>query len=153
MLEIIRSAQTRGRSRAAVTSKMECFVVIVNGFQPLTIITKHSICFQPLTIITKHFILDVAAVLDPPLSWFVNKQSVPFATLKLDMHSVRILTRYSTWCCFYWSLGFPRTTCGSLSSVRSGSHQINTRQFKMITILEWFNDLVPYFWSYNFWKN
>ena len=54
MLEIIRSAQTRGRSRAAVTSKMECFVVIVNGFQPLTIITRHSI-------------LDVAAALDSPL--------------------------------------------------------------------------------------
>ena len=45
---------TRGGSRTAATSKMECFVIIVNGFQPLTIITKHSI-------------LDVAAVLDPPL--------------------------------------------------------------------------------------
>ena len=33
---------------------MELFVIIVNGFQPLTIITKCSI-------------LDVAAVLDPPL--------------------------------------------------------------------------------------
>ena len=44
----------RGGSRAAGTSKMECFVIIVNGFQPLTIITKHSI-------------LNVAAVLDPPL--------------------------------------------------------------------------------------
>ena len=44
----------RGGSRAAATSKMECFVIIVNGFQPLTIITKRSI-------------LDVAAVLDPPL--------------------------------------------------------------------------------------
>ena len=33
---------------------MECFVIIVNGWKPLTIITKHSI-------------LDVAAVLDPPL--------------------------------------------------------------------------------------
>ena len=40
---------------AAATSKMECFVIIVNGFQPLTIITKHSI-------------LDVAAALDPPLN-------------------------------------------------------------------------------------
>ena len=39
---------------AAVTSKMERFVIIANGFQPLTIITKHSI-------------LDVAAALDPPL--------------------------------------------------------------------------------------
>ena len=33
---------------------MERFVIIVNGFKPLTIITKHPI-------------LDVAAVLDPPL--------------------------------------------------------------------------------------
>ena len=41
----------RGGSRAAATSKMECFVIIVNGFQPLTIITKRSI-------------LDVAAALD-----------------------------------------------------------------------------------------
>ena len=39
---------------AAATSKMERFVIIVNGFHPLTIITKRSI-------------LDVAAVLDPPL--------------------------------------------------------------------------------------
>ena len=45
---------TRGGSRAAATSKMESFVIIVNGFQPLIVITKHSI-------------LDVAAVLDPPL--------------------------------------------------------------------------------------
>ena len=44
----------RGGSRAAATSKMERFVIIVNGFQPLTIVTKRSI-------------LDVAAVLDPPL--------------------------------------------------------------------------------------
>ena len=44
----------RGGSRTAATSKMEHFVRIVNGFQPLTIITKCSI-------------LDVAAVPDPPL--------------------------------------------------------------------------------------
>ena len=43
-----------GGSRAAATSKIECFVIIVNGW-------------KPLTIITKHFILDVAAALDPPL--------------------------------------------------------------------------------------
>ena len=61
MLEIIRSAQTRGRSRAAVTSKMECFVLIVNGFQPLTIITKHSI-------------LDVAAALDRLCEKLFNKK-------------------------------------------------------------------------------
>ena len=45
---------SRGRSRANATSKMECFAIIVNGFQPLTIITKHCI-------------LDVAAALDPLL--------------------------------------------------------------------------------------
>ena len=44
----------RDGSRTAATSKMELFVIIVNGFQPLTIITKCSI-------------LDVAAVVDPPL--------------------------------------------------------------------------------------
>ena len=46
----------RGGSRAAATSKMEHFVIIVNGPQPLTIITKHSI-------------LDVAAAPDLPLKW------------------------------------------------------------------------------------
>ena len=44
----------RGGSRAATAFKMECFVIIVNVFQPLTIITNRSI-------------LDVAAALDPPL--------------------------------------------------------------------------------------
>ena len=42
-------------SRIAATFKMDNFVVIVNGFQPLTINTKRSI-------------LDVAAALDPSLS-------------------------------------------------------------------------------------
>ena len=44
----------RGGTRTAATSKMEHFVIIVNGWKPLTIITKRSI-------------LDVAAALDPPL--------------------------------------------------------------------------------------
>ena len=48
------SKMIRGGSRTAVTSKMEHFVIIVNGWKPLTIITKSSI-------------LDVAAVLDPTL--------------------------------------------------------------------------------------
>ena len=48
-------ASIRGGSRAAATSRMERFVIIVNGFLPLTIITKCSI-------------LDVAAALDPLLS-------------------------------------------------------------------------------------
>ena len=44
----------RGGSRIAVTSKMEHFVIIVNEWKPLTIMTKSSI-------------LDFATVLDPPL--------------------------------------------------------------------------------------
>ena len=39
---------------------MERFVIIVNGFQPLTIITKRSI-------------LDVAAALDPPLVLVIER--------------------------------------------------------------------------------
>ena len=41
----------RGGSRTDATSKMERFVIIVNNFQPLSIIKKRSI-------------LDIAAVLD-----------------------------------------------------------------------------------------
>ena len=47
--------RNRGGSRAAAISKMERFVIIVNGFQLLTIITKRSI-------------LHVAAALDPLLN-------------------------------------------------------------------------------------
>ena len=38
----------RDESRAAATSKMKHFVIIVNDFQPLTIITKCSILDPPL---------------------------------------------------------------------------------------------------------
>ena len=44
----------RGGSRTAATSKTDRFVIIVN-------------CWKLLTIITKCSIFDVAAVLDPPL--------------------------------------------------------------------------------------
>ena len=43
-----------GGSRTAATFKVQLFVITVNGFEPLTAITKSST-------------LDVAAVLDPPL--------------------------------------------------------------------------------------
>ena len=49
-----RSSIFRDGSRTAAISKMKRFVVIVNGWKPLTIIKKRSI-------------LDVAAVLDPSL--------------------------------------------------------------------------------------
>ena len=51
---VIQNNLFRGGFRTAATSKMEHFVILVNGFQPLTIITESSI-------------LDVAAVLDPVL--------------------------------------------------------------------------------------
>ena len=44
----------RGGYKTAVTSEMECFVMIVYGWKPLNINTKRAI-------------LDVAGVLDPPL--------------------------------------------------------------------------------------
>ena len=69
----------RGGSRTAATSKMERFVIKVNNFQPLTIITKHSI-------------LDVPAVLDPPLIPENNelnlhrKESLMIKKEKLALH-------------------------------------------------------------------
>ena len=51
--------ENQRRSRTAATSKMERFVITVNSWKPLTIITKLSIS-------------DVAAVLDPPLSQMIN---------------------------------------------------------------------------------
>ena len=56
---IITLTYIKGGSRAAVTSKMEYLVIIVNGWNPLTIITKHSI-------------LDVAAALETPLYIYPN---------------------------------------------------------------------------------
>ena len=47
---------------AAAISKMEGFVIIVNGRKPLTIITKRSI-------------LDVAAALDPPLIFLLHSRT------------------------------------------------------------------------------
>ena len=60
----------RGGSKIAAPSKMERFVIIVNGFQSLTIITKSSI-------------LDVAAVLDPPLSVMLLYEHKYFQKIQL----------------------------------------------------------------------
>ena len=57
--QIVWFTETRGGSRTAATSKMECFVIIVNGWKPLAINTKHSI-------------LDVAAALDLPLEMWTH---------------------------------------------------------------------------------
>ena len=62
---LIFSTKIRGGSRTAATSKFKHFVIIVNGFQPLTIITKSSI-------------LDVAAVLDQPLNVMLDRDLKTF---------------------------------------------------------------------------
>ena len=54
-----KNVHRRGESRTAATSKMDLFVIKVNGWKPLANITKSSI-------------LDVAAVLDPPLHKLSN---------------------------------------------------------------------------------
>ena len=66
--EVFCSKRFRGGSRAAATSKIECFVITVNGFQPLTIITKHSI-------------LDVASALDPLLQLVLHSWQLNFLVL------------------------------------------------------------------------
>ena len=59
IMSLLTKIWARGGSKTAATSKMELFVIIVNGFKPLTIITKSST-------------LDVSAVLDPPLwTWMI----------------------------------------------------------------------------------
>ena len=53
-IQALKICKPGGGSRAAAISKMERFVIIVNGWKSLTIIIKRSI-------------LDVAAALDLPL--------------------------------------------------------------------------------------
>ena len=68
LLAVRKWNSTRGVSRTAATSKMELFVKIVNGFQPLTIITKCSI-------------LNVAAVLDSPVLKILVIHKISFQIL------------------------------------------------------------------------
>ena len=78
----------RGGSRTTATSKMERFMIIVNAFQSLTIITKRSI-------------LDIAAALDRPLDiglWFEGfsenlflSKSFVLATLRKSEKALDVL--------------------------------------------------------------
>ena len=66
---------------------MECFVIIANGFQPLTIITERSI-------------LDVAAALDPSMSRAIHLEltnDLSVEPLKLAVH--RFISRRGTPSC------------------------------------------------------
>ena len=62
----------RGGSGTAATSKMKCFVIIVDGFQPLIIITKHSN-------------LEVEAALDPSLINSLNWSQRSFCTITKEV--------------------------------------------------------------------
>ena len=81
------SRSTWSGSWTATTSKMEHLVIIVNAWKPLTIITKSSI-------------LDVAAVLDPPL--------IIHFWVSIDMQWFS-LTLFSPIFAFYNPLKTPKT--------------------------------------------
>ena len=55
------SASFKGGSRTPANSKIKFFMTVANGFQPLTFVTKGST-------------LDVAGVLNPPLTSNNNKK-------------------------------------------------------------------------------
>ena len=68
----------RGGSRAAATSKLEGFVIIVNGWKP---------------IITKRSILDVAAALDllllmAPIDFINNHKHSAWSYFRLHVHII-----------------------------------------------------------------
>ena len=107
----------RGGSTAAATSKMERFVIIVNGFQPLTIIAKPSI-------------LDVVAALDPPLiileESFGFQLNVSFGVLlPVFEHCVKIVQIRN----FFWS-AFELNT---LVRMRENMNQKKLRTWTLFT--------------------
>ena len=76
----------RGRSKTAATSKVELFVIIVNGFQPLTIITKSST-------------LDVAAALYPPLGKVKHELRLASYELPVYIYESRVQPHNLHWAC------------------------------------------------------
>ena len=74
----------RGGSRTAAASKMELFVITVNGWKTLTIMTKCSI-------------LDVAAVLDPPLHERWIKKCLKLSFYIYHWYYFSPITSYSAW--------------------------------------------------------
>ena len=78
----------RGGSTTDATSKMECFVIIVNGFQPLTTITKCSI-------------VDVATALDPPLLYVMCRMTHFSGWLFCDIFVAFALNQRRDHICIY----------------------------------------------------
>ena len=97
-------SSVRGGSRTAATSKMEMLVIIVNDFQLLTIIAKCSI-------------LDVAPVLDLPLSVITKNSLGKIWATKIHEKSSWI-TKIET------RMLFQQYTYGLYSSSPSGQQDI-----------------------------
>ena len=96
----------KSKSSTAVTSKMERFVIIVNGWKSLTIITKRSM-------------LDVTAALDPPLNpWWLL-----LSTMIKYLQKFHCKTVYIFMSGFLWRLGWGlvdiifRGTAGNIQTV------------------------------------
>ena len=86
-LLILIFSSIRGGSRAAATSKMERFAIIVNGLKPLTVIKKRSL-------------LDVAAAPDPSLSiLLIFQQTQTSVQLKIVVGTgiSKLYLTYSNW--------------------------------------------------------
>ena len=90
----------RGGSRAAATSKMECFVIIVNGFQSSNIITKalHLGCCSSLDLPlmhTKHFVEVSASVTKPVFFYFITDTHLSRQYLHCPLNS-KVLVLFKT---------------------------------------------------------
>ena len=79
---------TTSRSRTAATFKMESFVIIVNGWKLLTIITKRSI-------------LDVAAALGPLLVTFTLRWFFLFLRFIVEITLFKIVGKIYRLSCLY----------------------------------------------------
>ena len=115
----------RGRSRTVATSKMERFVIIANGFQPLTIITKRSI-LDVAAVLNRlwdsnfnesaqlHFTADIYLQGKLTVVWNSNRNETYFT--QIHMNGSQELTRnwnggFVTKVKFQTSLSSPRISC------------------------------------------
>ena len=125
---------SRGESRVAATSKMEHFMKIVNGWKPLTVITKHSI-------------LDVTAALDPPLISITRKVSLwdrPCCCNMLNYDADKIPKSYNN---IYWFSVIDRKNRGWLllqtlnlvTEVKSKSSIFKQIAWRFLKLLKFFN--------------
>ena len=110
------SSITRGGSRTAETSKMERFLIMVNGWKPLNFITKRSI-------------LDVAAALDPPLvgcfkcAWIGLSQWFYFCVNPISAN-VGLIETSQLICCANQLIGFYMRATLPLNGLMAGRRLI-----------------------------